>query len=130
MEVMDVDWRYGRMWIGWIFILIASIIIKENYLYYTDFLSLSDKESVILSTFIPVYTLRKKTEIKTVSVLTRLPCSLVPWWRLNWLNGCCRENTFNVDCKDRCTQNKEFKKCRGVEEGSVTGDCKNDFMNN
>ena len=69
---------------------------------YTDFLSLSDKESVIVSAVIPVYTLRKKTEIKVVSVLAKLPCSLVPRRSLNWLNGRSRENT----CKDRCNRQK------------------------
>ena len=43
----------------------------------------SNKESVIVSPVIPVYTLRKKRDtktvsVKTVSVLTRLLCSLVP----------------------------------------------------
>ena len=37
----------------------------------------SDKESVV-SPAILVYTLRKKREIKTMSVLTRFPCLLVP----------------------------------------------------
>ena len=36
---------------------------------------------------ITVHTLRKKREIKTVLVLTRFPCSLVPWRSLHWLNG-------------------------------------------
>ena len=56
-------------------IQIASIFIREYYLQYTNFLSLSDKESM---TVIPVYTLRNIREIKTVSVLTKLLCSLVP----------------------------------------------------
>ena len=47
----------------------------HHLLQYTNFLDLSDKESV---TVIPLYTLRKKGETKTVSVLTRLLCSLVP----------------------------------------------------
>ena len=64
--------------VGWFFILIASIFVRDNYLQYTNFLSLSDKGSVIVIPVIPVYTLRKKIEIKTVSVLTTLPCSLVP----------------------------------------------------
>ena len=44
----------------------------------TSFLILSDKESVIVSPFITVHTLRKKGEVKTVSVLTQLPCAMVP----------------------------------------------------
>ena len=47
------------------------------HLQYTNFQKLSYKESVIVSTVITVHTLRKKREIKTVSVLTRLPISLV-----------------------------------------------------
>ena len=56
------------------------------YLQYTNFLSLSP--------VIPVYTLRKKREIKTMSILTRLPCSAAPLRSLNWLNGRGRENTL------------------------------------
>ena len=47
------------------------------HLQYTNFLSLSNKESVIVSLVITVHTLKKKGEIKTVSVLTRLTNSLV-----------------------------------------------------
>ena len=49
-----------------------------QHLQYTNFLSLSDKESVIVSPVIAVHTSRKKGGIKTVSVLTRLPSSMVP----------------------------------------------------
>ena len=42
------------------------------------FLSLSDRESAIVSTVISVHTSEKQEEIKTVSFLTRLPHSLVP----------------------------------------------------
>ena len=56
------------------------------HLQYINFLSLSDKELVILSPIITVLTLRQKTEMKTVSFLTRLtlrcpirlPSTLVP----------------------------------------------------
>ena len=48
------------------------------HLQYPNFLSLSNKESVIVSLAITVHTLKKKGEIKTVSVLTRLTNSLVP----------------------------------------------------
>ena len=63
-----------------------------------------DKGSVIVSAITPVYTLRKKRKMETVSVLTRLPCPMVPWRRVNSLNGRGRENTFDVDCRDGCTQ--------------------------
>ena len=44
---------------------------------YTNFLSLSDKELVIVSPVIIFYTLRKKEEMEIVSDLTILPNSLV-----------------------------------------------------
>ena len=73
---MTVGWGYGRRWIRWFSILIASIFIRDNYLQYTNFVSLSEKESVIVNPVISVYTLRKKTKLKTVSVLKRLPYAL------------------------------------------------------
>ena len=53
--------RLGREWIGWFSILIASIFIRDYYLQYTNFLGLSDKESVIVSSV----------------ALPILPCSVV-----------------------------------------------------
>ena len=41
-------------------------------------INLRDNESVTVCPFITVHTLRKKGEIQIVSVLTRLPSSLVP----------------------------------------------------
>ena len=46
---MAIGWGYERMWIGWFTIPIGSIFIRDYYLQYTNFLSLSDKESVIVS---------------------------------------------------------------------------------
>ena len=84
------------MWIGCFVILILSIFLREYYLQYTNLLSLSNKKSAIVSTVISVisvstvisvisvstvisvHTSEKQEEIKTVSVLTRLPHSLVP----------------------------------------------------
>ena len=37
------------------------------------------------------------------------------------------KNTFDVDCRDGCTQKQGGEKF--AEEGSVSGDCKDDFMN-
>ena len=54
---------------------------------------ISDKGSVIVSLV-----------IKTVSILTRVPSSLIPWCSLNWLNGWGGENIFGVDCWDGSTQ--------------------------
>ena len=67
-----------RKWIGWFVILVLNIFLREYYLQYTNFLSLSDKETITVSTVISVHTLEKQEEIKTVSVLTRLPCALFP----------------------------------------------------
>ena len=67
------------MSIEWFVIPIASInFIRDYYLQYTNFLSLSNKESATVSPVITVHTLRKNGGIKTVSVLTRRPSSLVP----------------------------------------------------
>ena len=67
------------MSIEWFVIPIVSInFIRDYYLQYTHFLSLSNKESATVSPVITVHTLRKNGEIKTVSVLTRRPSSLVP----------------------------------------------------
>ena len=76
---------YHRRWIGWNAIPIACILTGGYYLQCTNFLSLGDMESVVVSPVI--HTLIKKGEIKTVSVLARLPSSIVPSCSLNWLNG-------------------------------------------
>ena len=47
-----------------------------SHLQYLSFLSLNDKESVIVSHVITVHTFRKKGEIKTVSVFTRPACKI------------------------------------------------------
>ena len=60
--------RVWLKWNGW----------RDYYLQYTNFIRLCNKKSVIVSPVIVVYTLRKRREIKRLSFLTRLPCSLVP----------------------------------------------------
>ena len=57
---------------------VASIYIRDNYLQYTNFPSQNDKKQVVASPVISVHILRKKEEIERVSVLTKLPSSLVP----------------------------------------------------
>lgn len=60
-----------------------------------NFLSPSEKESVIVGSDFPVHTSEMKEKIETMSVLTGLSCSLGPGCTLNWLNrydrvvGCC-----------------------------------------
>ena len=81
-----------------------------SHMQYTNFLSLSDNESVILSPVIIVHTLSKKREIKTVPVFTRIPSSLVPWCSLNELNGWGRQNISILDFWDGCTQKEGDEK--------------------
>ena len=50
-------------WIGWFAIPIASIFIRDYYLQYTNFMSLNDKESLIVSPVITVITSRKMVRI-------------------------------------------------------------------
>ena len=57
VEVMAIGWAYERRWIEWFLIPIASIFIRDYYLQYTNFLSLSNRESVIVSPVITVHTL-------------------------------------------------------------------------
>ena len=73
----DNKLRDERSWIGWFAIPVSNSFIRDCYLQYTNFLSLSDKELVIVSPVINVHTLRKKGEIKTMGFLTRLHSSLV-----------------------------------------------------
>ena len=56
----------------------ASIFIRDYYLQYTNFLSLSDKGSMIVNPVTTVHTLRRKGEVKTVPVITKVPSSLIP----------------------------------------------------
>ena len=49
----------------WFAIPIASTFIRDYYLQYTNFIRLSNKESVIVNPDTTVHTLRKKGEIKT-----------------------------------------------------------------
>ena len=86
MEVIKIICGYWRRWIGMFAIAISSIYIRGYYLQYTNFLSLGNRELVVVNPVITVHTLRKKGEIKTVSFLTRLPHSLVLSHSLNWLN--------------------------------------------
>ena len=129
MEVMTVGRSYGRRWIEWFSVLIASIFIRDYYLQYTNFLSLSDKESVILSPVYSDFTLTKKREVKTASVLIRLRCWLVSAYSLNLLDGWSRESTLIYIVAMASSKNWEVKNCWGIEEQSVSGDCKDDFMN-
>ena len=51
-----------------IVILILIIFLRKYYLQYTNFLRMNDKESVNVSSVIPVYALEKQEQIKTVSL--------------------------------------------------------------
>ena len=83
-----------------------------------------------VSSAMTVHTLRKKKRLKvSVPVLTILPNSLVPWRSLNWQNVLVRDNIFGVDCGDGCTQNEGGEKLLSYVGGSVSGDCRDDFVN-
>ena len=97
-------WVEGMREVVWFAIRIANISTRDYYLQYTNFRSLRDKESVIVSPTINVHTLRKKGEIKTVPFCTRLHSSFVAWRSLNWLDGWGTTNIFRRDCWDSCKQ--------------------------
>ena len=73
---MVIGGEYGRLWSGWFAILITNVFVRGYYLQYTNFLSLNNKESVIVSAVIRVHASGKQEEIKAVPVLTRLIGSL------------------------------------------------------
>ena len=54
---------------GWFAIPIANTFFRDYYLQYTNCLSLSDKESVIMNPVFSVHISRMKAVIKTESVL-------------------------------------------------------------
>ena len=67
-----------------------------------------------------------------MAALLRLPRSLVPWSSLNWLNDWGRKINFGGEWWDGCAQKlvgMAVQNCWGIEEGSVSGDCKDDFVN-
>ena len=68
---------HEREWIGWFAILILCIFPREYYLQQTNFLSLSNNESVTVSAVIHVHTSDNQEEIKTVSVLTKIVSAMV-----------------------------------------------------
>ena len=93
-EVMTIGWGYGGGWSGWFSILVARIFIRGYSLKYTNFLSLKDAWSVIVSAVIPVYASGKQGNIKTMSFLTILSHLLGLCRSLNWLKDCSRENNI------------------------------------
>ena len=56
--------KVERKWIGWFTIPIPSIFVRDYYQQYTNFLTLSNKESVIVNPAITAHTLRKKGVVK------------------------------------------------------------------
>ena len=129
MEVITTGWGYAWRWIVWFTIPIACILLRGYYLQYTNFMSLYDSESVVVSPAITVHTLSNKGEIKTVSVPARLPRSLVHWCSLNWLNSWDREIILDVDQWDGYTQKYGGEKLLWLMEGNISGDWKDDFVN-
>ena len=74
--MLTIGWGYKRRWIGWFAIPVANIFIRD--LQYTNFLSLSDKESVNKNPAVTVHTLGKKGEIKTRLFLKLLGLLMEP----------------------------------------------------
>lgn len=68
---------------------------------------------MFLSVFISLHTLVKQGDIKTASVLKRLPCSLA---LVRWF------------CEQVGRRNKEMKNVE-IEEGAIGGDCRDGDMN-
>ena len=62
---------HEREWIGWFAILILCIFSREYYLQQTNFLSLSNNESVIVSAVIHVHTSDNQKEIKQCQSLQK-----------------------------------------------------------
>ena len=60
MEVIKIVRGYWRRWIGMFAIAISNIYIRGYYLQYTNFLSLNNRELVVVNPVITVHTLRKK----------------------------------------------------------------------
>ena len=128
-ELIAIGWGYMRKCIGWFVIPILNVLLREYYLQYTNFLNLSNKELEIVNAVIPVHTSDNQEEIKSLSVLTRLLCSVVCRCRSNWLNGWGRENILQEIVGMPVSKNRELKNLWVLEGGSVGGNCKNDFMN-
>ena len=128
-ELIAIGWGYMRKCIGWFVIPILNVLLREYYLQYTNFLNLSNKELEVISAVIPVHTSDKQEEIKSLSVLTRLLCSVVSLCSSNWLNGWGRGNILQEIVGMPVSKNRELKNLWVLEGGSVGGNCKNDFMN-
>ena len=116
-ELITISWGYIRKCIGWFVIPILNVLLREYYLQYTNFLNLSNKELEVGSAVIPVHTSDKQEEIKSLSVLTRLLCSVVPRCSSNWLNGWGRGNILQEIVGMPVSKNRELKNLWVLEEG-------------
>ena len=87
MEVMLIGRGYGKEWSRWFAIPITSTFLRDYYLQYTNFLSLINKELVIVSVAISCPYFVEQEEIKAAPVLARLHCSVSHWHSLSWLTG-------------------------------------------
>ena len=66
MGVMVMGKGHERRWSGWFTIQITNIFLKDCYLQCSNFLGLSDEESVIVCAVISVHALGKQGDIKIV----------------------------------------------------------------
>ena len=80
----------------------------HRYLSHANIMSLSNKESVIVSVAIPVHVsgheflYMSQGDIKTVSVQTKRIFSPRPCRSLNWPNGPSGEKIFDEGCRNGC----------------------------
>ena len=116
-ELITISWGYIRKCIGWFVIPILNVLLREYYLQYTNFLNLSNKELEVVSAVIPVHTSDKQEEIKSLSVLTRLLCSVVSRCSSNWLNGWGRGNILQEIVGMPVSKNRELKNLWVLEGG-------------
>lgn len=72
---MVIATEHGRGWSGWFVNLITGMFLREFHMQYTNLLSLSDTESVIVSAVILFCILGKQGEINAGPVVLRLPRS-------------------------------------------------------
>ena len=101
-KVMTIGWWHGRGWSDWFSILVAHIFVRGSSMQCTNFLSLSDAWSVIMSALIPVYALGKQGKIKQYH---SPQYSLTYWvfvavW-IGWKTAV-GETIFGRNCKSNC----------------------------
>ena len=112
MDVMRIDWEYGR-WIEWFSILIASIFI--NYLHTLIFWASAIRNQWLWALLSHSILWGKRRRLKQCLSLQN---SLAHWsldaaWMAEVGKTLVRIAVIG--------KNREVKKCRGLEKGSISG---------